>query len=120
MMAASSDSRAARTNGHCATRPRRTSGSVAFKTSSGSSRASTPETTRTVLAIGSMSAVHALDERTEVREGRHGHVGRQQMARFVQTLQRAAVERGEALLIDRVEAGEAILRAVGELHVEHE
>src|SRR5690242_9595735 len=108
-MAASSDSSPARTNGQLATSPRTTTGSVAIKMLSGSSRGPMPETSRTVLGMSSMQALAPLDQRAKVREGCDGHVRRQQVPRFVQAFQRVAAERGEALFVEGVEAREPLL-----------
>src|SRR5690606_20834507 len=99
--------RPARTSGQSATSPLSTSGCVDRRTSSGSARASTPVSSRTLLEIASIQFVHALDQRAEIGKRGNRHVDGLQVAGAVQSLQRRAVEIEQALFLDGVEAGQA-------------
>src|SRR5687767_9907374 len=98
--------------GQSATKPFSTNGSVESSTSSGNARGSTPVISRILLAIGSIAFVHALDERSEVRERCDRHIDRLQVAGAVETFEHRAVESEQPLLIDGVETRQPILRAV--------
>src|SRR5262245_21203277 len=118
--AACDDSRAACTIGQSATNPRSTSGRVEVRISSGKTRGSTPRVSAIFSATAGMQAIPPFDEHAELGERGNRHIDRLQIAGLVEAFERATFECVEALLVDRVEAGEAILRAVDQRDIEHE
>src|SRR4051812_32123951 len=98
----------------------RSTGSRESRSSSDNGRGSTSRHSLVVSAIGSIQLVGTLDERAEVGQRGHHHVDGTEVATLVQLAERRSVELVELFLVDRVEAGEAMLRAVVELDVERE
>src|SRR5687768_13757146 len=106
-MASRGDRRAACTSGQCAATPRSTSGRVDAYTCSGTSPAGT-WISSTGSAPGQITAVPAFDQGTEMGERRNRHVDRMQVAGLVQLMQRDAIQCGQPVLVDRVEAGQPV------------
>mmetsp|Transcript_10001 Transcript_10001/g.40585 ORF Transcript_10001/g.40585 Transcript_10001/m.40585 type:complete len:550 (-) Transcript_10001:734-2383(-) len=71
-------------------------------------------------AHGGSAAARTLEQHRQLGERRDLHVDRQQVAVAGQGLQRGAGQRGQALLVDGEQAGQALLFAVGRFDVDRE
>src|SRR3954467_12753293 len=71
-----------------------------------------------ISAVGGAQLVDAIDQCAEMGKRGNDHIDRGQEATLVQPGQRGAVELFQLFFIDRVESGEAPLRAIVELDVE--